>query len=101
MAFDLTRGGSTPLSRWMGAWLRFASQRSVLRRAFVTCLFVGVLLTVVNHGPELVRAQFSPGLVAQIALTLLIPFAVSVVSSVGAIQEHLRRQQPSDVGTKE
>jgi len=63
-----------------------ATERSVLRRALVSCVLVGVLLTAVNHGPELARGEIDPLLVVQVALTLLIPLVVSIVSSVAAIR---------------
>ncbi len=69
------------------AWIRAASERSVLRRALVSCVLVGVVLTVVNHGPQLARGELSAGLLAQVALTLLVPFVVSIVSSVAAVRE--------------
>ena len=71
----------------MRHWLYVASERSVLRRALVSCVLVGVLLTAVNHGPQLARGEMDAGLAAQVGLTLLVPFVVSVVSSVAAIRD--------------
>lgn len=45
-----------------------------------------MLLTIVNHGPELASGELTAGLAAQILLTLLVPFLVSLVSSVAAIR---------------
>ena len=75
----------------MRHWLYVASERSVLRRALVSCVLVGVLLTAVNHGPQLARGELDAGLAAQVGLTLLVPFVVSVVSSVAAIRDRDRR----------
>jgi hypothetical protein len=70
------------------AWVQVASERSVFRRALVSCVVVGVFLTLVNHGAELLRGNLSVGLIAQIAITLLVPFVVSITSSVGAVRDH-------------
>jgi hypothetical protein len=69
------------------SWIRVASERAVLRRALVSCVAVGIFLTVVNHGSELLRGNMSLGLVAQIVITLLVPFVVSITSSVGAVAD--------------
>jgi hypothetical protein len=71
----------------MRDWLYAASERSVLRRALISCVLVGVLLTAVNHGPQLARGELDAGLAAQVGLTMLVPFVVSVVSSVAAIRD--------------
>ena len=71
----------------MRDWVHAASERSVLRRATISCILVGVLLTAVNHGPQLARGELDAGLAAQVGLTMLVPFVVSVVSSVAAIRD--------------
>lgn len=70
------------------AWIRVASDRSVLRRALVSCLVVGVVLTIVNHGPQLLRGELTAARAVQIAITLLVPFIVSITSSVAALRGH-------------
>lgn len=71
----------------MRAWLRAASEGSVLRRALASCVLVGVALTVINHGSQLIRGELNAGLAAQIGLTLLVPFLVSLFSSVAASRD--------------
>jgi len=73
------------------AWLDAASERSVIRRALASSAIVGVFLTAVNHGPQLARGELDAGLAAQVGLTLLVPFVVSVVSSAAAIRNRDNR----------
>jgi hypothetical protein len=77
----------------MRSWLRAAGERSVLRRAVVSAVVVGVLLTLVNHGPQLAHGEASAGLIAQVALTVMVPFLVSCASSVAAVRELERRRR--------
>ena len=67
-------------------WLRLAADPTIVRRALITCILVGFVLTVVNNGPELARGEFSVALAGQIGLTLLVPFLVVTVSSVAAVR---------------
>ena len=68
------------------AWWHAASEPSVVRRALASSVIVGGFLTAVNHGPQLARGELDAGLATQVGLTLLVPFVVSVVSSVAAIR---------------
>ena len=61
--------------------------RSVLRRALISAVVVGVALTAINHGPELVRGEIDAGLIARVALTFVVPFIVSLVSSASALRD--------------
>ncbi|TFG68407.1 MAG: hypothetical protein E4H24_03685, partial [Thermomicrobiales bacterium] len=67
-------------------WLRLASDPTILRRALITCLVVGFVLTLVNHAGEIVRAEFSLTLLAQVGLTLAVPFTVVTIASVSALR---------------
>lgn len=66
-------------------WARIATDRSVVRRALVTCGIVGVVLVAVNHGDALLRGELDVGRALAIALTVLVPYVVATVSSVAAI----------------
>ena len=67
-------------------WLRLASDPTIVRRALITCLVVGFVLTLVNHAGEIVRAEFSLTLLAQVGLTLAVPFTVVTIASVSALR---------------
>ncbi len=68
-------------------WIRIASDRPVVQRALITSLAVGTILTAVNHPDALLRLDLA-GVAWQIALTFVVPYGVSTVSSVAAIMAH-------------
>ncbi len=68
------------------AWLRVAADPAILRRALVTAVIVGVLLSAINHGDELLRDQVDGAMVLEMVLTFLVPFLVSLTSSVATVQ---------------
>jgi class 3 adenylate cyclase len=67
-------------------WLAMASDRWILRRALLTSLVVGSLLTVINHGADLLAGRVGAAFVGQTLLTFLVPCLVTIVSGVAAIQ---------------
>jgi hypothetical protein len=72
----------------VGGWrLR---ERQVVRRASVSEVVVGALLITINHGDAPLSGGISPGRLVKIALTILVPYVVSTVSSVAVLRE-LRR----------
>lgn len=68
------------------AWARVATDRSVVSRALATSALVGSILTAINQAGEMAAGRSDPGLAVRIALTFLVPFIVSTVSSVAAIR---------------
>lgn len=70
----------------MSEWLHIATERSVVRRALRTMLVVGAILIAINHGDALLHGQIDAARAFRIALTLLVPYAVSTTSSVAAIR---------------
>ncbi len=67
-------------------WVHVATDRRILRRALLTSLVVGLLLTAINHGDELLRRGFETSHAWPIALTLLVPFTVTLISSITAVR---------------
>ncbi len=70
---------------------KLAMQASVVRRALKYALVVGSILIVINHGSAIVRHQVTGERILQMCLTVLVPYTVSTLSSVGAIKEMMRR----------
>jgi len=62
----------------------------------ITCLIVGALLTVINHGDQLLRGEFDSTMAWQVGLTFLVPFLVATSSGVAAMQgqRDRRREDP-------
>ena len=59
----------------------------VLKRAMIISLIVGSILALINHGDRLVTGNLDGAVAAKILLTYLVPFTVSLVSSVLAIMD--------------
>ena len=68
------------------SWFKLATQPAVVRRAIKTALVVGCVLVAINHGDVLWTGDIGAGRLLQIALTFLVPYAVSTSSSVGAMR---------------
>jgi len=74
----------------MDSRLQLAVRPSVVRRALLYAVVVGAILITINHGPALVRGEVSAGRVVQMGLTVMVPYFVSTLSSVGAIRRMSR-----------
>lgn len=68
-------------------WLRLAAHPATVRRACCTALVVGVILVAINHGTAIVTGGMDPTRTVQAALTVLVPYLVSTVSSVQTRKE--------------
>jgi len=66
-------------------WLAVARQRAVVLRACKFALVVGAVLIAINHGDALIAGELPPRRWLQMGLTVLVPYVVSTLSSVGAI----------------
>jgi class 3 adenylate cyclase len=74
-------------------WLRIATDRVVVLQACVTTVLVGVLVTTINHAGELLSGDLRPGTPIQIGLTFLVPYLVSTVTNVVAIERQTRGEE--------
>ncbi len=68
------------------SWLGLATSPGVVRRALGMAAIVGALLVTINHGDALLRGDVDRARILKMALTLLVPYCVSTVSSVGAMR---------------
>ena len=73
-------------------WLRLASEASVVRRALGYAVVVGAILIGINHGAAILRGELAMDRLIQMGLTVLVPYLVSTLSSVGV----MRQLQASD-----
>jgi hypothetical protein len=53
---------------------------------------VGSILVIINHGDAIVRGDLSAGRLLRIALTIAVPYCVSIYSSVSALRDAAGRQ---------
>lgn len=68
------------------SWLSLALQPSVVRRGLMYALVVGAILIAINHGDALLAGDVGVGRAPKMALTVLVPYVVSTLSSVGALR---------------
>ena len=71
----------------MKTWLALCISKPVMRRAALTALIVGCILVAINHGDALLRGQVDAARAWRIALTVVVPYLVSTVSSVSSLLE--------------
>jgi hypothetical protein len=74
---------STPGS---ASFLGLALSPRVVRRALTYAVVVGTVLIAINHGDALLRGELSPERLWKMGLTVLVPYTVSTLSSVGALR---------------
>lgn len=66
--------------------LELAFSRSVVRRALMYAVVVGAVLISINHGDAILRGEIDATRWLKMGLTLMVPYCVSTLSSVGAIR---------------
>ena len=66
--------------------LELARQPRVVRRALAYAVVVGSLLIAINHGQAILAGEIDRGRLLQMGLTVMVPYAVSTLSSVGALR---------------
>jgi len=72
-------------------WCALACKGSVVRRGLKFAVVVGSILIAINHGDAIVSGELSSTSYIKMGLTVVVPYMVSVFSSVGAIVENGRR----------
>jgi len=66
--------------------LRLATSPDIVRRALWYAVVVGAVLIAINHGDALARGDLGATRLLKMALTVLVPYTVSTLSSVQALQ---------------
>ncbi len=69
-------------------WLRIAARPSVIRRSLRYGVLVGCILIGINYGDAIVHGEVITTGLLKMGLMAFVPYVVSTVSSVAAIQEH-------------
>jgi len=67
--------------------LALCFSRSVVRRATYSAIIVGSILILINHADAILRGELDHLRLFRMALTMIVPYVVSTVSSVITIQE--------------
>lgn len=68
-------------------FIEIASSKVVVKRALKVALVVGTILGLINYFEKLINLSLSPMDLCKIALTYLVPYAVSTWSAVQAIRD--------------
>jgi len=71
-------------------WYHIALRRAVVRRALLMSVVVGHVLGAINHGHTILAMQMTGADWTRFALTFIVPYCVSTLSSVLAIREYGR-----------
>ena len=79
----------------MAQWIRLAIAWPVVKRGLKYAIIVGAILIAINHGDAILRGDVSDGQYLKMGLTAIVPYCVSVLSSVGAIIE-TRKLRPAE-----
>ncbi|MFQ5471420.1 MAG: nitrate/nitrite transporter NrtS [Dehalococcoidia bacterium] len=66
--------------------LRIATSPDVVRRALSYAVVVGAILIAINHGDAIARGNLDGTRLFKMGLTVLVPYAVSTLSSVQALR---------------
>jgi hypothetical protein len=74
-------------------WFAVACERGIVLRACKYAVVVGAVLITINHGDALLAGDVDARRLWKIGLTVLVPYVVSTLSSVGATLA-LRRADP-------
>lgn len=67
--------------------LALALKPSVVKRALKYAVVVGSILIAINHSDAILRGELPPARLFRMGLTVLVPYVVSTLSSVGAMRE--------------
>lgn len=70
--------------------IELALSPPVVRRAITYAVVVGAVLIAINHGDALFRCEISTERWLKMGLTVLVPYCVSTLSSVGALRDAQR-----------
>lgn len=68
-------------------WIVLAARPSVVRRGIAYAIIVGAILITINHGDALWRGDVDTIRILKMGLTVLVPYVVSTLSSVGALRQ--------------
>jgi len=72
----------------LSCWRHVALHRTVWRRAVVTALIVGTIVTAINQGNLILSHGFTHEILLKMALTYCVPFFVSTSGALGAARVH-------------
>lgn len=72
------------------AWCDLACSGPVVRRGLKFAVVVGTLLIAINHGDAILSGELTGTNYLKMGLTVVVPYMVSVFSSVSALSDRAR-----------
>lgn len=75
----------------MHEWFVLAFSRSVVKRSLKYAVVVGLILILINHSDAIFHGTVTSTRFLRMLLTVLVPYTVSTLSSVGALLEKRKR----------
>ena len=81
---EQTRSVRPDIGPGVRGWIAVARERSVVQRALKYAVVVGAILIAINHGDAILAGDVDPRRLLKMCLTVLVPYTVSTLSSVGA-----------------
>ena len=75
----------------MNEIFHLAFRTSVVKRSLKIAIIVGAILITINHGDAILNGTVTRRRIFQMALTVVVPYVVSTVSSVQAMREMARK----------
>jgi hypothetical protein len=79
----------------MKEWIQLCFSKAIVKRALMTAVIVGTVLLAINHGDAILRGQMNTDRWLKAALTVLVPYLVSTISSVSTL---MSLQKEHEVG---
>ncbi len=80
----------TAYPRGWREWCELACTPSVVRRGLKFAVVVGAILIGINHGDAILQGELTRTNYVKMGMTVIVPYVVSVFSSVGAMAEGRR-----------
>ena len=77
-----------------------AADPRIVRRAFLTALVVGTILTVVNHGPEILAKGVTIELLWPVLVTFATPYLVATASCVATLRDNTDAERRNLQGSR-
>jgi len=75
----------------MRDWFALAFSRSVVKRSLKYAVIVGAILILINHSDAILHRTVTLSRFCRMLLTVVVPYTVSTLSSVGALMEKRKR----------
>jgi hypothetical protein len=76
--------------RPMREWIALATRPSVVKRSLKYAVIVGLVLILINHSDAILSRKVTFSRFLRMLLTVLVPYTVSTLSSVGTLLDQRR-----------